>query len=259
MSAHPPNQQPTTLLHLTDTHLYAAADSTMRGVNTLDTLNQVLAVVRDNPVWPPAGILASGDLVQDASQTGYERFRDCLAQLGTPVYCVPGNHDDPRLMEQVLGKPPFQVNGEIQLDGWTVLMLSTYVRGDDGGALDEAALAALDAALTQHAERHMLIVMHHQPIAMDSAWLDRVGLRDADKFLAVVDRHDNVRGVLWGHVHQVSDRRRNGVRMLSTPATCAQFLPNARLFALDDKPPGFRWLRLYPDGTLDTEVGWVDN
>jgi Icc protein len=92
---------------------------------------------------------------------------------------------------------------------------------------------------------------------MNSAWLDEVGLRDADEFLAVLDRHDNVRGVLWGHVHQVSDRQRNGVRMLSTPATCAQFLPNAEVFALDDKPPGFRWLRLYPDGTLETEVGWV--
>jgi Icc protein len=257
MSAHLPAQQPTTLLHLTDTHLYAAADSTMRGVNTLDTLNQVLAAVRDDSAWPPAGILATGDLVQDESRSGYERFRDCLAHLGTPVYCIPGNHDDPRLMEQVLSRPPFQVNGQIQLDGWTVLMLSTYVRGDDGGALDKAALVTLDVSLAQHAERHVLIVMHHQPIAMNSAWLDEVGLRDADEFLAVLDRHDNVRGVLWGHVHQVSDRQRNGVRMLSTPATCAQFLPNAEVFALDDKPPGFRWLRLYPDGTLETEVGWV--
>ena len=252
-------QRPATLLHLTDTHLHAAADSKMRGVNTLDTLNQVLAAVQEHPAWPPAGILATGDLVQDESHMGYERFRECLADLGAPVYCIPGNHDDPQLMDQTLNEPPFHVNGEIQLDDWTVLMLSTHVRGDDGGALDEAALTALEANLAQHAERHTLIVMHHHPIAMNSAWLDGVGLRDADKFLAVVDRHDNVRGILWGHVHQASDRERNGVRMLSTPATCSQFLPNAEFFALDDKPPGFRWLRLHPDGTLETEVGWVSD
>jgi Icc protein len=28
-------------------------------------------------------------------------------------------------------------------------------------------------------------------------------------------------------------------------------------FALDDKPPGYRWLELYPDGVLETGIEWV--
>jgi Icc protein len=99
--------------------------------------------------------------------------------------------------------------------------------------------------------------MHHQPLPMGSAWLDGVGLRDAAEFLKVVDGHDNVRVVLWGHVHQASDRQRGAVRFLSTPSTCSQFLPGSDFFALDDRPPGLRWLELHADGSVNTEVAWV--
>jgi Icc protein len=59
-------------------------------------------------------------------------------------------------------------------------------------------------------------------------------------------------------VHQCFDTRRRGVRLLATPSTCAQFLPNANEFAVDARPPAYRRLLLQPDGTLDTEVVWVD-
>ena len=257
MSDQQKRANPVVLLHVTDTHLHAAPDSKMRGVNTFETLKQVLDTVRRDVAWPPDAILATGDLVQDESRMGYERFKSSMDSLSAPVYCIPGNHDDPVLMAAVLGAPPFQVNGELHLGNWVVVLLDTHVRGDDGGHLDAAALHALDAALTASAQRHALIVMHHHPIPMHSTWLDGVGLRDPEDFFAVVDRHQNVRAILWGHVHQASDRDRGTVRMLSTPSTCSQFLPEAEFFALDDLPPGFRWLRLYADGTLDTEVGWV--
>jgi Icc protein len=58
-------------------------------------------------------------------------------------------------------------------------------------------------------------------------------------------------------VHQAGDRTRNNVRFLSTPSTCAQFLPSSDFFALDDRPPGMRWLELHEDGRIDTEISWV--
>ncbi len=259
MSDQSASAAPITLLHLTDTHLHAAPDSKMRGVNTFETLTQVLATVQQQAAWPPTGILATGDLVQDESRMGYERFKTCMQSLGPPVYCIAGNHDDPALMSDVLSDPPFQVNGQVQLGSWTIVLLSTHRRGDDGGYLNRQALDYLDAALTANSARHALIVMHHQPIPMGSAWLDSVGLRKPEEFLKVLDGHANVRGVLWGHVHQASDRIRNNVRMLSTPSTCSQFLPEAEFFALDDSPPGFRWLQLNADGSLETSVGWASS
>jgi 3',5'-cyclic-AMP phosphodiesterase len=85
-----------------------------------------------------------------------------------------------------------------------------------------------------------------------------VGLENAAEFLATVDRHPNVRAIVWGHVHQSHDALRKGVRLLATPSTCAQFLPNSDDFAVDVRPPAYRTLELRPDGSLLTEVVWLD-
>ena len=63
-----------------------------------------------------------------------------------------------------------------------------------------------------------------------------------------------MRAVIWGHVHQTFEQQRKGVRLLATPSTCVQFLPDSKEFAVDMVPPGYRWLELYPDGTLKTGV-----
>jgi Icc protein len=47
------------------------------------------------------------------------------------------------------------------------------------------------------------------------------------------------------------------LRLLSTPSTCAQFRPGSDSFAIDERPPGYRWLDLRADGRLDTEVVWL--
>jgi Icc protein len=88
--------------------------------------------------------------------------------------------------------------------------------------------------------------------------LDRVGLENAEEFFRVVERHDNVRAILWGHVHQVYEGRRKDVRLLATPSTCAQFVPRADEFAVDRRPPAYRTLELQSDGSLLTEVVWVE-
>lgn len=246
------------LLQITDTHLHAAVDSRMRGVTTQKTLESVLAHVTRDRRWPPDAILATGDLVQDESRAGYERFRTMLEASGKPVLCIPGNHDDPMLMDEMLSAAPFQFCGERELGTWSILLLNTFLRGADAGELGPQRLAELAERLVAHRDRHVLICMHHHTLPMGSAWLDGVALRDAPAFLDVVDANSNVRAVLWGHVHQASDRLRHGVRYLSTPSTCAQFLPASESFALDRRPPGARWLVLHADGSIDTELSWVD-
>jgi len=246
------------LLQLTDTHLHAAQDSQMQGVTTQETFLAVLDHVRKDSRWPPDAIVVTGDIVQDGSRAAYQRFRETLEAFGLPVFCIPGNHDDPVLMTELLSTPPFQLCGDARLGEWRVMFLDTFQKGEEAGALGRDGLAGLDESLSRYSDEQILICMHHQPIPMGSAWLDGVGLRDAQEFLEIIDRHDRVRVVLWGHVHQASDRERNNVRFLSTPSTCFQFLPERDLFALDTLPPGLRWLVLEPDGKITTEVALVD-
>jgi len=207
--------------------------------------------------WPCSAILATGDLVQDDPE-GYPRFREVFGGLGVPVYCIPGNHDEPEAMTRVLSGPPFQLGGIARFPGWIVVMLDSFLAGKAQGRLSPDSLAELDAALRANPGLHALVCLHHHPIAMHSRWLDQVGLENADEFFSVLDRHRNVRAVLWGHVHQIRDTERNGVKLFSTPSTCAQFMPLSAGFAIDQRPPGYRWLELNPDGTITTEVVWVE-
>jgi Icc protein len=245
------------LLQISDTHLHATTDSRTRGVNTYVTFRAVLDAAKACDDWPPDAVLVSGDIVQDESRAGYELFRSEMAALGVHILCLPGNHDDPKLMDEILRGGPFHFCGSVRMGSWSLILLNTFLTGEDAGGLGARRLAGLAAALKDHATQHVLVCMHHQPLNMGSAWLDGVGLRDADKFLEIIDACTNVRGVLWGHVHQTSDRNRNGVRFLSAPSTCSQFLPNSDFFAIDNRPPGMRWLTLRPDGRIDTRVLWV--
>ena len=245
------------LLHITDTHLHASPEGRMRGVYTDATLQAVLARALGEAEQPDA-ILATGDLVQDETRAGYERLRQLLGDCGLPVYCLPGNHDELQTMHSVLDADPFQVCGEASFGNWSLVLLDSHYDSADFGLLAPAELQRLSDTLARNEATHYLICLHHHVLQMGSRWLDGVGLRNADDLMEIIDRHKSVRGVVWGHVHQASDRRRHGLRFLSSPATCSQFLPNSDDFVLDDRPPGFRWLHLYANGRIVTDVVWLE-
>ena len=253
------DSSPLRLLQISDTHLHASKDSRMRGVNTYDTFRAVLDEAQAHEAWPADAVLVSGDIVQDESRAGYELFRSEMEKLGVRVLCLPGNHDDPKLMDEILTGEPFHFCGSVRLGGWSLILLNTFLTGEDAGGLGARRLDALAASLKEHESQHVVVCMHHQPLNMGSAWLDGVGLRDAERFLEILDASPNVRAVVWGHVHQASDRTRGNVRFLSAPSTCSQFLPSSDFFAIDGRPPGMRWLRLHADGGLDTEIVWVES
>jgi Icc protein len=245
------------LTHFTDPHLYGSEGELLRGIATLPSLEATLANARRRD-WPPDAVLVTGDLVQD-DPAGYAPFRRIFGALQLPVLCLPGNHDEPEAMRRELDCTPFVVGGAVDLGLWRIVLLDSTVRGSASGRLSADTLAALHSALAGAPQRHVLVCLHHHPVAMDSRWLDRVGLQNAAEFFDVIDRHPNVRGIVWGHVHQSYDALRNGVRLLATPSTCAQFLPHAEQFALDQRPPGYRTLELKADGSILTDVIWIES
>lgn len=240
-------------IQLTDTHLFDRAEGTLRGVNTAQTLAAVVAQVRAQNERID-GILATGDLSHDGGTPAYRRLVRLLAPLDAPVYCLPGNHDALGVLGCTLKGTRVQSGGRLLMGDWQLLFLDSAVPGAVHGHLRPAELARLEAALSEHPERHALICLHHQPVPVGSAWLDRIMLDNAAALFAVTGRHAQVRGILWGHVHQAFDGLRDGVRLLGSPATCLQFKPGCADFTLDDRPPGWRWLDLHDDGRIDTEV-----
>ena len=244
------------LTHLTDPHLYGGEGELLRGIPTLPSLEATLAHAQRRD-WPPDAVLVTGDLVQD-DPAGYAHFRRVFSALRLPVLCLPGNHDEPEAMRRELDCAPFTVGGAVDLGLWRIVLLDSTIAGSAAGRLSAQALATLQSALAGTPPRHALVCLHHHPVPMASRWLDRVGLQNADEFFDVIDRHANVRGIVWGHVHQSYDALRNGVRLLATPSTCAQFLPRSEQFAIDRRPPGYRTLELQADGSIVTDLVWVE-
>lgn len=245
------------LLQLTDCHLKASPEGLVKGWPTRRSLDVAVEAALARFDGLPDAILATGDISQDGSAESYDHFRDRLAGLGVPVLCIPGNHDDPGTMAAACSGPPFSFCGDAAFGDWRIVLLSTWDGDRGGGRLGTRELERLGATLAAAREGHALVVLHHHPLPVGSRWLDGVALDDAARFLEVVDAADRVRGVLWGHVHQVFDDRRNGVRYLGTPSTCFQFRPHTDVPEIDEPGPAWRVLELHPDGTIRTDVGWA--
>ena len=244
------------LVQITDTHLHGDENGQLVGINTWRSLQSVIELVRARPT--PDAMIISGDISQDCSFEAYQHLQTALAPFACPKFWFNGNHDYPAHMQQISANTEY---GEqiIRTPHWQLIFLNSQVEGSVFGLLSKDQLELLEHALEEQPQLHTLISFHHHPIPMGSQWLDRIGLRNAEEFLAIIDQHPQVRCVLWGHVHQSSDRMRNEVRFLSTPSTCVQFLPNSDDFAVDRQAPGYRWLDLHADGSINTAVERVNS
>jgi Icc protein len=245
------------LLQITDCHLTKEVSGELLGVNTRESLDAVLDLIQDNITRniheKPDYILATGDLAQDASVEAYQYFNDKMAAFDCPVSWFPGNHDSGSVMAQVVSKEA-ELNKVIQTGDWQFVLLDSSVAGSVHGFLDKEDLAVLEQTLSDNPDRHTMVCLHHHPIDIESAWLDKIGLHNRDQLFEILDKYSNVKAILWGHIHQELDSSREGVSLFATPSTCIQFLPKSNGFAVDNVAPGYRWLSLHANGEITTEV-----
>lgn len=250
--------EPLRVLQITDTHLSAATDACLGGVNTEVTCAEVFELAASDAAEAEL-LLLTGDLVQDGSAEAYRRLQARVEGLRLPALAIPGNHDVGEVMAPLFREGNSRWLGHRVLGNWLVVMLDSTVPGKAHGHLTETELDRLDSLLAAHPEHHALLCLHHQPVAVGSDWIDAIGVDNGEALFKVVDPHPQVRAMLWGHVHQEFDSRRGGVRLLASPSTCVQFAPGSRDFALGAQPPGYRWLDLFADGRLETGVRRLDH
>lgn len=253
------------VLQFTDTHLLEDDGGQLRGTPTWRTFQSVIEHAR-REMPEPDFILATGDLSQDGPPAVYRRLREHLDRMKAPVYVVPGNHDDPVSLAETF--PAGRAEGEqLETDGvdfghanhgrWLMVLLSTLVPGMQYGTLSAGELARLDALLRGHPGSHALLCLHHHPVPFGRAGIDSIGVRNAEDFFSVVDRHPNVRGIVWGHIHNTFEARRGRIVLLGTPSTCFQFDATSEQISPAQGPPAYRRLALAPDGGIHSRVVWV--
>jgi 3',5'-cyclic-AMP phosphodiesterase len=244
------------VLQITDTHLYADAKKRLAGLDTDNSLLQLLQLAQSK-ILPVDLALVTGDLVHDASPEGYQRLRDHLLTLNARAYCIPGNHDLNPVMADNIGCDSISTDTVSRHGDWVLIMLDSTIPGKVEGHLSSEQLQLLDSGLEQHPDCHALVCLHHHPISLGSAWIDKVALNNPDDLFSILDRHDQVRGLLWGHAHQIYDEERNGVKLMGSPSTCIQFKPHQDDFGIHHSPPGLRWLALLPEGNIMSDVEYL--
>ena len=243
------------LVQLSDSHLFATADGTLLGMKTRESLEKVIELVLAEQ--PHVDLLvASGDVSQDGSIESYDAFRQLSGQIDSPKRWFPGNHDEAVEMHHAAQQSDL-LDPVIDIGNWRVSLLDSSVPGSVPGYLQDQQLQLLAQALSEAPERHHLVCLHHNPVPIGCAWMDPIGLRNPEALFAVLERFPQVRAVLWGHVHQEFDQMRGDLRLLASPSTCIQFAPGSVDFKVDTTAPGYRWLRLYEDGRLETGVSRV--
>jgi Icc protein len=208
--------------------------------------------------WRAHRVLVTGDVIQDDSAEAYGRFRDLMLPLKLRVHCVPGNHDIRDLMKAVCSRPPFSYCAYEEIGDWLLVGIDSCVSGEAGGEVSREELDRMSDIIVRSPAKHVLISLHHPPVPMGSRWLDSVSLKNGDELLERLRTLKRVRATVFGHVHQEYDDDYEGIRILATPSTCRQFKPGSDKFAVDDKPPAYRHITLGADGSVETELIWVN-
>jgi len=247
--------RPFLLVQLSDPHIGA----TWGGGDPFAGLRAAVESVRLMPDDPDA-VLMSGDLADHAADGEYELVRELLEQLGAPVYVLPGNHDDRDALRRhfdVPGPTGAPVQYAVDLGPLRLVVLDSTRPGEDPGQLDVDRLAWLDAELAAAPDQPTLIALHHPPVSTGIAAWDAFGLPDADRRALgeIVQRHQQVRRIVSGHLHRTMAAELAGRAVLTVPSTYVQtrleFDPAVIEYV--SEPPGFA-VHAVLDGELASHV-----
>jgi 3',5'-cyclic AMP phosphodiesterase CpdA len=196
------------ICQLTDLHVRPRGVAANRVIETNMMTERALRVVAGlNP--RPDVVIVTGDLTECGLAAEYEQLAGMLRwHLPMPVYVIPGNHDRRENLRAGLGHLP-GVTADPRFVQYAVedlpvriVMLDTVVPGAGHGELCAERLAFLDRTLAAEPNKPTLIGMHHPPFLCGIEHMDKINLRNADAFVAVIARHRQVQRIVCGHHHR---------------------------------------------------------
>ena len=246
------------IIQITDTHILDDGAPSFNDYDTSASLVRVINKILESESDADL-ILLTGDLVHEATKTSYQKLADHLSVLTTPILSLPGNHDAPELMRYVMGANGHDTGNLIKFDDWLIILLDTCVIGEHSGKLSTTELEFLHSSLEENQDAHCLIALHHHPVSIKSSWMDAMSLVNTKEFFNIVDEFKQVRGIIWGHIHQEFEDEIANAKLFGTPSTCLQFKPGSTEFAVDDKMPAYRKLILNKNGSISSNVIYLSN
>jgi len=244
-----PQGEPVRIMQISDCHLPQNPATPFRGQSADDGL-QIL--MRRIAAWQPQVLLATGDLSEDASSASYGRLRHYFKQIDAPLFVLPGNHDDKSAMQSYFDDGPWDGPLCVHLGDWQLVLLNSAQAGRIDGAVNREDIQSLRLWLETEPRKSVVLALHHHPVAMDSLWIDRYRLETPEELLSLVENYEQIRGVVWGHVHQAFESKHASASLLACPSTAVNSLPASVRFEPDPAGPACRWMQLHPQGEIET-------
>lgn len=245
----------TLIVQLSDLHLFADPEGQLAGVPTWNTFRAVLEQVNRRHVDFDYLIL-TGDLAQDEALETYAMLREALGEWLERCRIIPGNHDDPanlrKTFPELFSDDQDKLTFTLDTGGWRIIGLDSHVPGDVKGHVGPAQLEWLKTQLTTEPCLPTVLFIHHPPIAINVAWLDKIAFYDTHALIELIEDSPQIEVVCTGHVHREFAGRIGAAQMYTTPSTCVQFAARAEK-TFDRKAAGYRTFKLDHD-RYHTEV-----
>ena len=246
-----------TIIQISDTHLFGDKNRKINGSNSYANLKSVLHHIALNQ--KPDLIMVTGDLSQDCTFESYQHLANLLNKTHSKYFLLPGNHDDVDVINKVFDFNWIKDNVDycFDLNNWFINVIDTSLYPEVGGELSEKQLKHLENNLTKNKNKSTLVFMHHHPVVVESEWLDEYILKNANDFNNVIKKNPQVKAVLFGHIHQAFEKNISGTFYGSTPASCYQVQPKTKTFTIEKLTAGYRLIELHED-KFSSKVVWLE-
>lgn len=221
-------------IHLTDTHLVEPGqllyglDPQLRLRAAIDSINREHG--------DAAFTVITGDLAHWGEPAAYAALRTELARLAMPVHLLIGNHDDRASFRAAFGQAPSDDGGYVQFSFKTdqahFICLDTNEPGVSWGTFCAQRAAWLARELDGGGALPVYLFLHHPPMAVGIAAMDRISLRDPQALRdALAPHRARLRHLFFGHLH-----RPLGGSWLGTPVSTLRATSHQVALLLGDTP-----------------------
>lgn len=231
------------LIQLTDIHL-TAPGATIAQRDPSANFDRALNHAMENHPDVET-IVITGDLSDWGDKDDYERLKQRIATVPTPVELCIGNHDDRETMLSVFpglkGHSGF-VQRTFPVSLGIGIILDTWGQNTHAGHFCEDRAKWFDDTL-QGIDENAWVFMHHNPVPTGIGPMDEIMLIEHEIFGDIVAKHrDKIRFIFHGHCHLPLCGSLHGVPFSAPRGTNHAGWPNfgaERLLSGSDLPEAY--------------------
>jgi 3',5'-cyclic AMP phosphodiesterase CpdA len=243
---------------LSDLHIAADLKTEKNGYRPGEQLTMVVEQLLDGSTRP-AHVLVNGDCAwrtgEPGDYAGLVRRLGRLTHAGMPVHLTLGNHDRRDAFRTGLAEirratSAIETHEVRVIEGPRadfILLDSLEETNALPGRLGRAQLDWLAGALDRRRDKPAILAVHHPPEFLPLP--EPMGIIDTWPLLEVIRPRRRVKAVVFGHLHNWTHSRVEGIHYIGLPATAYPFSP--------DRPVG--WVEaLLRDAGMTLELRCLD-